>query len=192
MDETTSEYVTCSCCGKGIADTPEENLDHATRGQDTGYGNCRECFGEPPAKGERVTMDEATVKRRLGWAGRTFYESRFDTVRKSLTPDNQAKWDACAYGKKVLIISQLIEKGRAIQRGFHRHWRPSPKQLYRERRCRFMATRRTRRTDWRPCMQRRAPGWRQRCSDQELERKRKRLNQLNRAEDRARHRHPNF
>lgn len=110
MNPETTEYVTCSCCGKHIADTPGENLDFASRGQDTGYGHCRECFGQPPIKGE----DEAAVKQRLGWAGRTFYESRFTTLRNALNADNQAKWDKCIYGKKVLIIAGLIEKGAMI------------------------------------------------------------------------------
>jgi hypothetical protein len=105
-----SADVTCSCCGKYIADTPEENLDFETRGQDAGYGHCRECFGEPTVKG----TDEAAVKKRLGWAGQIFYESRFDTVRKALNPENQSKWDKCSYAKKVLLIGQMIEKGQMI------------------------------------------------------------------------------
>lgn len=108
--ETTVEYVTCSCCGKHVADTPEENGDFNERGQDTGYGHCRECFGDPSVKG---TYDES-VKQRLGWAGRTFFEARFDRVRKALNPENQAKWDKCSYAKKVAVIGQMIEKGNMI------------------------------------------------------------------------------
>jgi len=108
--EYTGEWVTCSCCGKDMHDTPEENLDFNERGQDTGYGHCRECFGEPEAKG----TSEAAVKRRLGWAGKVFYETRFESLAKALKPEQRAKFEAMPYSKKVVIIGKMIEKGYMV------------------------------------------------------------------------------
>jgi hypothetical protein len=118
MSETACpDWVICSCCGHHIPDTPERNRDFHERGQDTGYGRCTECFGEPPpagAPGKGLLEDDEAVKKRLGWAGRTFYEARFDTICKALKPEQQADWDTKSYGKKVLIVGKFIEKGYMI------------------------------------------------------------------------------
>lgn len=106
------EWLNCSCCGKSIRDTADENRDHGAQPNphDAGYGMCIDCGGDKTLKGH----DEATVKRRLGWAGQTFYEARFGTIRRSITPTNRAKFDAMTYAKKLVIVAGLIEKGVLI------------------------------------------------------------------------------
>lgn len=107
--------LTCSCCGAGVADTPEANVDHATRGCDTGYGICRECGGEDqPAPKPASEMTEAEFKRRQGWAMVTFMTARIPIVHASLSPENQAKWAATPYWKQCAIIQRFIEKGLMI------------------------------------------------------------------------------
>ena len=115
--EYTGEWVTCSCCGRDIHDTPETNLDYHERGQDTGYGHCTDCFGEPPKPEEKPTgklRTEAECKRQLGWAGQVFYEARFDTLRKSLKGKQLEHFESMPYAKKLIIVARLIEKGYMI------------------------------------------------------------------------------
>jgi hypothetical protein len=111
--EYTGEWVTCSCCGKDVHDTPETNRDFEERGQDTGYGHCTDCFGERTRDKGRLVgpVTEAIVKRRLGWAGRVFYETRFETLAKALSGEAREKFEAMPYPKKVTIIARMIEKG---------------------------------------------------------------------------------
>lgn len=112
---TEREWVQCSCCGKDVLDTPETNLDYHDRLQDTGFGRCTECFGDPkPLPKKKGLPSESQCKKRLGWAGQMFYESRFEAIRDKLTPENQAKWDACPYAKKILIVGQFIKKGQMV------------------------------------------------------------------------------
>ena len=110
MSTKLYSYVSCSCCGKGISDTPEDNLDYHERGQDVGYGRCRECFGNPEAD---ISTDEG-FKDSLGWAGECFYETRIDILNDKLTGKSLEKFQESSYRKKCAIIAGLIEKGVMI------------------------------------------------------------------------------
>jgi len=105
--ETSPELLTCSCCGKGVWNTPEENTHYGEvpYPDDNGFGMCRECGGDDKAE---------DIQDKLGWAGRCFFEARFDVVRRGLNPENQVKWDRWSYEKKVAMVTRLVEKGTMI------------------------------------------------------------------------------
>jgi hypothetical protein len=107
--------VTCSCCGKGIRDNAEDNADFNTRGQDQGFGMCRECGGEDPGTWENASkMTEAEFKKKQGWGLTTFYEARMAPFRNALNAQNQAKWDALPYWKKCYLLQHAVEDGLII------------------------------------------------------------------------------
>ena len=72
---------------------------------DQGFGMCFECGGDP---------DSDDILTRLGWAGRTFFETRMSIVRVHLKPEKRAKFDAMDYERKVAFISRCIERGLLI------------------------------------------------------------------------------
>lgn len=102
-------WLACSCCGKGIRDTPEENTDHGEHPNphDVGFGMCVECGGDKREKG----TSEAAVRKRLGWAGEVFYDARIEILGKKLTGANLEKLNAMTYAQKVAIIARMIERG---------------------------------------------------------------------------------
>ena len=111
------DWVRCSCCGKDIPDDDEHNTDHGAdpNPHDVGFGMCVDCGGDKrvtPTVGKKLT--DAQVKRKLGWAGRMFYEARFDVLEKQLRPELAEKFRAMSYAKKMLIVAGMIEKGHMI------------------------------------------------------------------------------
>lgn len=112
------EWVRCSCCGDDIPDDEEHNVDHGVvpNPHDTGFGMCVECGGDKKAgEGKPAKeMTEAQLKRRIGWAGRTFYEARFEILEKKLRPDLVEKFRAMSYAKKIAIVAKMIERGAMI------------------------------------------------------------------------------
>ena len=106
------DELTCTCCGRGLRDTPEENVSHGQvpYPHDTGFGLCRGCGGDPTAD---MTTDEG-IQRRMGWQMTTFCEARFDVVRKNLKPQQQAKWDGLSYAKKCSVVLGLVREGSII------------------------------------------------------------------------------
>jgi len=110
--EAAVEWITCACCGKLIPDTAEENVDHDVHPSphDIGFGSCVECFGD-----RRVTADdEASIRKRLGWAGQAFYDARIKTLPTQLSPANAANFATMSFAKKVRIIAGLVERGVII------------------------------------------------------------------------------
>ncbi len=107
VTETENEIVTCSCCGRGLRDNAEENVDYGKvpNPHDTGFGMCRECGGDPKA---------ADVRKRMGWAACAFYDARIDVLKEQLNEDHKKRFDALPYEKKVVLIARLIEKGAMI------------------------------------------------------------------------------
>jgi len=94
------QYLTCGCCGKWYwGFVPKEN---GVQTYDNGVGMCPDCGGDPKAK---------TVKKRLGWAACTYYEARFDLLRKALSEKSKAKFDGLTYERKVFVIQKMLEKG---------------------------------------------------------------------------------
>jgi hypothetical protein len=83
-------WIICSCCGKGHQDTPEENVDFHTRGQDKGFGLCVDCYGQP--------------------------ESDFQDIKEAeaLNEENQVKFEALPIWKKVSLIQDAIKEGMMI------------------------------------------------------------------------------
>ena len=86
----------CGCCGNSV------QVDDDVNGEDV---YCEGCMGNPRAR---------NFKKRIGWAGQMFFEARFDIIRKSLKPENQAKWDSFNYERKCNIIGKAIERGLMI------------------------------------------------------------------------------
>lgn len=116
-------WITCSCCGKGHLDTPEENIDYHDRGQDNGFGKCTECFGSGGADSESTFQDikdaeesgEAeAVEVLMGWATWNFYRARFGTLKAALNEDNQVKFEALPIWKKIRLIQDMVTEGRMI------------------------------------------------------------------------------
>ena len=105
--------VACSCCGKWVEDTEAANTDFSKvpYPHDVGFGMCKECGGD---KSVKDIKSEEGVKKKMGWAMQTFCEARFDVIRKSLKPENRAKWDRCTYAKKVMVVLGFVEKGSII------------------------------------------------------------------------------
>jgi len=112
------ERLTCTCCGSGVRDTPDENASHGESPypHDNGFGLCVECGGDKSAGAGKPARDltDAEVKKRLGWQGTIFYEARIAVVRERLNDANRAKFDAMTYGKKVVVVAGLVEKGVLI------------------------------------------------------------------------------
>jgi hypothetical protein len=107
--------VSCSCCGRGIRDNAEENCDFNTRGQDQGFGMCRECGGEDPGTwGDASKMTEEEFKKKQGWALTTFYDARMEPFRSRLNAKNQATWDTLPYWKKCYLLENAVKDGLII------------------------------------------------------------------------------
>ena len=104
--------LTCTCCGNGLCDTPEENLSHGQTPypHDNGFGLCRACGGDPAADS---TTDDG-LRKRMGWQMTTFCEARFDLVPRSLKPDRQARWDNLSYARKCAIVLGLVRDGTMV------------------------------------------------------------------------------
>ena len=105
--------LTCGCCGKGIYDTKDNiHFGMTPYPDDIGFGMCRECGGDDSITNEEAIKDEKAFKKKLGWGGQAFFESRFDIVQRALT--DKEKWKKLPYRKKVAVITQFIEKGFMI------------------------------------------------------------------------------
>jgi len=85
-----TDYVTCSCCGTRIEDTPEANVDHDARCHDAGFGVCAPC---------------------AEWQFKKFFAPIFAKVRSSLNEENQAKWDSYTDGTRAEIVAQMVDEG---------------------------------------------------------------------------------
>ncbi len=109
-DHEYGTMLTCSCCGSGLRNTPEENtvFNETPYPYDDGFGMCVRCGGDRTVP---FAMDEESIKKRLGWAACMFYEARFSVLRNALNPANQAKWDTLSYGKKVVLVIKALEEG---------------------------------------------------------------------------------
>ena len=106
------EILSCTCCGQGVCDTPEENVSHGQMPypHDAGFGLCRECGGDPTAD----TSTDEGVKKRMGWQMTTFCEARFDLVRQNLKPQQQSHWDSLSYAKKCTVVLGLVRQGTIV------------------------------------------------------------------------------
>lgn len=110
-----NELLWCSCCGKGVRNNAEENVDYGKKPypHDNEFGMCRECGGDPKAGGAKDwdKLNEKEVKKRLGWSTVRFVEARFALIRKNLSASNQTKFDKLPYWKKVAFALKMVEKG---------------------------------------------------------------------------------
>ena len=108
-NDETYEYVTCGCCGRGVRNNAEENthFNDVPYPDDNGFGMCVECGGD---------KNHPDIQNKLGWAGRCFFEARFDVVRNQLSEASgaKAKWDRFSYEKKCAMVARLVEKGVMI------------------------------------------------------------------------------
>jgi hypothetical protein len=107
-------WVKCSCCGALIENDPDHNVylhepDGSPYPSDDGFGMCIPCGGDP--KADRSDTSEANLRKRLGWGMQCFYDTRIETLEKSLNEKNAAKFKAMPYGEKVAFIMAAIEDG---------------------------------------------------------------------------------
>jgi len=107
-------YVKCSCCGGFVANTPDENVAlHQPEGtpypSDDGFGMCKACGGDPHTDIDDTS--EANVRKRLGWGGECFYDTRIELLAEKLNEKNSAKFKAMPYAKQVAMVVIAIEKG---------------------------------------------------------------------------------
>jgi len=93
MKSKNEEWLTCSCCGNGLRNTPEENADYGMNSFDNGFGMCMAC-GD--------------------WSYTIFMEARFPIVEKLLKPEQLEKWKTWTFNMKAKLVGKLIEKGAII------------------------------------------------------------------------------
>jgi len=108
------EYLSCTCCGKGVRDNAAENVSFGEQPypHDTGIGMCRECGGDDRVKAtSKKPLSEKAVRKRIGWASETFYDARIDVVAKRLSGAHAEKFKAMSYVQKIAIVQGLVEKG---------------------------------------------------------------------------------
>lgn len=112
----SAEILICSCCGKGIEDTPEQNTVHGQvpYPHDTGFGMCVECGGDKTIGNDYANMTEEQFKKRLGWGMKMFYDARIEILQEKLSEENAEKFKALSYQRKCAIIAQMVEKGYMI------------------------------------------------------------------------------
>jgi NAD-dependent SIR2 family protein deacetylase len=114
----TDELVRCSCCGEDIPDDDEHNVDHGVvpNPHDEGFGMCVACGGDKRAGDSKPAREltESQLKKRIGWAGQMFYETRFEILEKNLTGSSLEKFRAMTYARKMTIVAKMIEKGLMI------------------------------------------------------------------------------
>ena len=105
--QSEHEWVTCSCCGRAMQDTPRANVsfDETPYPHDCGYGLCVECGGDVKAKNAR---------KRLGWAACAFYDARIAMLLERLSDTNRARFKAMSYERKCAVVAGLVEKGTII------------------------------------------------------------------------------
>ena len=98
------EILTCGCCGRGVQNNEAENVHFGMipYPDDNGFGMCRDCGGDPTAKG---------TKKKLGWAKTCFCEARFPVIRDALSDKGKANWDKATYAKKCFTVFTFVEKG---------------------------------------------------------------------------------
>jgi hypothetical protein len=108
------EYLICTCCGRGLEDTPEQNVAHGETPYpyDTGFGMCVECGGDKTIPFD--AKDEKALRKRMGWASTMFFDARIDILREKLNPENLERFEALPYAKKVAVITRMVEKGVMI------------------------------------------------------------------------------
>ena len=109
MIEISSVWLTCTCCGSGIRDTPDENVSHNEQPNphDVGYGLCVPCGGDKKSRG----LSERATRKRIGWAGEVFFDARIKLLLEKLNEKNAEEFRRRSYASKVAMVTQLIEKG---------------------------------------------------------------------------------
>jgi hypothetical protein len=102
-----NEYITCYYCGLLIRNNVQENVHYGESPypDDEGFGLYVQCGGDKNA---------SDIRKRLGWAGQTFYDARIEVLSNNLCPENKAKFEALSYERKVYVIARLIERGKMI------------------------------------------------------------------------------
>ena len=116
-------WVKCSCCGQDHLDTPEQNADYYDRGQDNGFGRCPDCYGSQGADADFTfgdikeldeTQGEDAVWELLGWAQKSFYQSRFEVLAGALSDENAEHFRGLPLWKKLTLIQDAVKEGMMI------------------------------------------------------------------------------
>jgi hypothetical protein len=98
------DWMRCTCCGTPLRDTATENCSHGRvpYPHDRGFGLCRRCGGDPTS---------LTDAGRMGWAARTFVESRIARLAKGFTPATRARLLALPVSHQTEVVFRLLEHG---------------------------------------------------------------------------------
>ena len=109
--------LSCSCCGRSLMDSPDENVSYglAPYPHDTGFGMCRDCGGDPKGAEtlEKAGADADSVARKaMGWAMAMFVDARISRLREALGPDNRVRLEAMSYSKQAEVVCRMVESGR--------------------------------------------------------------------------------
>ena len=111
---TPTDWVRCSCCGRDVLNTTEHNVAlHKPDGDpypdDDGYGMCVGCGGDPTA--DSKDLSEKNIRKRLGFGGECFYDTRIEHLGKALNAENSARFKALPFYKQVALVASAVEEG---------------------------------------------------------------------------------
>lgn len=112
MNEFT--ILVCARCGRVLGNNPSENVSfgESPYPHDEGFGCCRDCGGDLTVSVDDRSLE--AIKKRLGRNAVSFYEARFEVLRKALSPANREKFEAMDYVRKIDLVIRLIERGAMI------------------------------------------------------------------------------
>jgi hypothetical protein len=107
-----ARILSCTCCGKGLRDMPEENVCYAQvpYPQDDGFGQCVECFGDSSLEPET----EEEWRKFFGTAMSTIFDNKIRRLEENLSPKNVEKLHSMEYWQKCRIVQQMLEEGAIV------------------------------------------------------------------------------
>lgn len=111
-----AEVLACSCCGRGLFNTPEHNASFGKEPypHDEGVGLCIECGGDKSVTEEEAAASEEAFRRQIGKAAQMFFDTRVRVLKTKLGEENRRKFEGMSYRQQVSTISRLVQKGAMI------------------------------------------------------------------------------
>ena len=108
--------LSCTCCGSGLKNTPEENAcyNESPYPQDTGFGQCRSCFGQDKNDLTFEDLEGLTEKELWAFLGSVeaqFYKTRFELMSKALNEKNSAEFESFPLVQKFYFVQQAVLDG---------------------------------------------------------------------------------
>jgi len=69
--------------------------------------------GQNKPKAKASASAHRGARKRKDWLAK-FCEARFDILRQSLSPENQASWERFSFDRKCYVIQCMVRKGCMI------------------------------------------------------------------------------